>query len=80
MNWYQRDVKEAFLELGGSADGLTESGAKERLARYGPNKLAEEERVSRVKIIIEQFTSPHPRLAMVPFESERGYMATLHTD
>jgi len=58
MNWYQVDIKKTFRELSVSDTGLTEKEAKERLAQYGPNKLAEEDKVSRLRIIMGQFTSP----------------------
>ena len=58
MNWYQVDIKKTFRELSVSDAGLTEKEAKERLAHYGPNKLAEEKKVSRLRIIMGQFTSP----------------------
>ncbi|MEW6118305.1 MAG: HAD-IC family P-type ATPase [Nitrospirota bacterium] len=58
MNWYQLDIKHIFQELGGREEGLTEGEVRERLARYGPNKLAEEEKISRFKILLHQFTSP----------------------
>lgn len=58
MNWYQRDVEKIFHELSASEEGLTEKEAKERLAQYGRNKLAEEEKVSRLRIIVGQFANP----------------------
>lgn len=58
MNWYQLGVKEVFHKLNASESGLTDSEATARLARYGPNKLADEERISRLAIVMHQFTSP----------------------
>ncbi|MEE8329506.1 MAG: HAD-IC family P-type ATPase [Thermodesulfovibrionia bacterium] len=58
MNWYQLDVREIFDKLNTSENGLTAEEAKERLARYGPNRLAEEEKISKIKILVHQFTSP----------------------
>ncbi len=58
MNWYQLDVRKLFDKFGTSENGLTVVEAKERLARYGPNRLAEEEKISRIKILIHQFKSP----------------------
>ncbi len=58
MNWYQLGIKEIFQKLGSSENGLSESEAQQRLAQYGPNKLAEEEKVSRLAILLHQFTSP----------------------
>ncbi len=42
----------------GTASGLTEEEARQRLHRYGPNRLAEEEKISRLKIFGHQFASP----------------------
>lgn len=58
MNWYQLDVREIFDKRNTSENGLTVEEAKERLARYGPNRLAEEEKISKIKILVHQFTSP----------------------
>src|SRR4030065_861212 len=58
MNWYQLPVKEIMQKLGTSEEGLTDNEATERLKQYGPNKLIEEEKISRLKILFHQFTSP----------------------
>ncbi|MBM4141453.1 MAG: cation-transporting P-type ATPase [Nitrospira sp.] len=58
MNWYQLSVKEIFHKLNTSDSGLTEEEVKQRLTQYGPNKLAEEEKISKIKILLHQFTSP----------------------
>lgn len=58
MNWYQLSVKEIFEELNSEENGLPESEAKERLMKYGLNKLAEEAKIDKFKIFIHQFTSP----------------------
>jgi len=58
MNWYRMDAKEVLAALGTSEEGLTEGRAKELLDKHGPNKLAEEERISRFRILLHQFTSP----------------------
>jgi magnesium-transporting ATPase (P-type) len=58
MHWYQMKVLDALAKLATTDEGLTEQEAAERLAKYGPNKLAEEERISRLKILLHQFTSP----------------------
>jgi len=58
MNWYQLEVENALEKLGTSEEGLSAREAGERLKKYGPNKLAEEERISRLKILLHQFTSP----------------------
>jgi Ca2+-transporting ATPase len=58
MQWYQRDEHEALRELNTSEHGLASEEARTRLLRHGPNKLAEEERVSKLRILLHQFTSP----------------------
>ncbi|MCG2710348.1 MAG: HAD-IC family P-type ATPase, partial [Thermodesulfovibrionales bacterium] len=58
MSWYQLSVKEVFHKLGTSESGLTDAEARQRLEEYGPNKLAEEEKISKLKILLHQFTSP----------------------
>lgn len=58
MKWYQLSVKEISEKLGISENGLNEEEVRQRLLQYGPNKLAEEEKISRLKIPLHQFTSP----------------------
>ena len=58
MNWYQLHIKEIIQKLGTSEEGLTDNEATARLKQYGPNKLIEEEKISKLKILFHQFTSP----------------------
>jgi magnesium-transporting ATPase (P-type) len=58
MNWYQLDVNKIFAELNTSESGLTDAEARERLQQFGLNKLAEAEKISKLKILLHQFTSP----------------------
>lgn len=58
MKWYQVSAKEVLQKLATSESGLTSEEAKKRFIQYGPNKLAEEEKISRFKILLHQFTSP----------------------
>jgi len=58
MNWYRLGVKDIFDHLATAENGLTAAEVIERLARYRPNKLAEEEKISKTKILIHQFKSP----------------------
>lgn len=58
MNWYQLHIKEIIQKLGTSEEGLTDNEVSERLRRYGLNKLVEEEKIGRLKILLHQFTSP----------------------
>ncbi len=57
MNWYQIGIREVFQKLDTSEKGLTETEAKQRIVQYGLNKLAEEEKISKLKILLHQFTS-----------------------
>ncbi len=58
MKWYQLDEREVFKRLQTSEEGLSEAQAKKHLDAYGPNKLPERAGISRLKIILHQFTSP----------------------
>lgn len=58
MNWYRKEIAEVFRELNSSQEGLSEEEAKHRFSEYGPNKLAEQEKISKTKILLHQFTSP----------------------
>ncbi len=58
MNWYQIDPNDSFRKLNTSEEGLADKEAKERILQYGPNKLAEEEKINKLKILLNQFTSP----------------------
>jgi len=58
LNWYQLGLKDVFERLKITEHGLTEEEVRNRLAEYGPNKFAEEEKISRFKILLHQFTSP----------------------
>jgi len=50
MNWYQLNAKDILHKLNTPEKGLTDEDARQRLAQYGPNKLIEEEEISRLKI------------------------------
>jgi len=58
LNWYTMSMKEVLEKLGSSHEGLAESEVRARLEMYGPNILAEEEKINRLKILLHQFTSP----------------------
>lgn len=58
MNWYQLDVDRIFADFNTSDHGLSGTEARERLQQFGPNKLAAEEKISRLQILLHQFKSP----------------------
>jgi len=58
MEWYQQDHQQALDALQSSETGLTSQEAQDRLAQCGPNKLADDEQISRLQILLHQFKSP----------------------
>ncbi len=56
--WYSLPIEKIFGKLKTTKIGLTEAEANKRLAQYGPNKLPEEQKLSAVKIFLNQFKSP----------------------
>ena len=55
MNEYQRSVDEIFVALQSPRIGLTESEARDRLKRYGPNELTAERPVPAWRKFLAQF-------------------------
>ncbi len=58
MNWYQIDTEDVLEALKTGTHGLSSEDVLRRVDEYGPNRLAEEEKISRLKIILHQFTGP----------------------
>jgi len=58
MDWYRREAESIFSELNTSEHGLSSAEAGKRLEQFGPNTLAEAEKISLLKILLHQFTSP----------------------
>jgi Ca2+-transporting ATPase len=58
MDWYRHENEAVLSELSTSDRGLTEAEARERLRQFGPNKLAEAEKISLIKLLLHQFKSP----------------------
>jgi Ca2+-transporting ATPase len=58
VKWYQLDTIQVLEKLESTEEGLTHDEARQRLEKYGPNKLAEEEKISSFKILLHQFASP----------------------
>jgi magnesium-transporting ATPase (P-type) len=65
MNWYQLDSETVFKRLGTSHEGLSDVHVQDRLAEYGPNALAAEEEIGKLKIFFHQFTSPLVSILLV---------------
>jgi Ca2+-transporting ATPase len=56
MSLYNQTIERSLAELGTDHySGLLDQQAAERLAQYGPNKLAEGKRVGPIKIFFDQF-------------------------
>jgi magnesium-transporting ATPase (P-type) len=58
MKWYHLEKQEVFNKLQTSEDGLSKERAQTLLETHGPNKLPEGKGLSRLKILVHQFTSP----------------------
>lgn len=55
---YNHTIDEVLKELNTTEKGLAPSEAEKRIRRYGKNILKEKEKISPIKIFIEQFNSP----------------------
>ena len=55
---YTQSVEDVFRHLGAGAEGLTSHEAKERLDKYGPNKLKEAEKPSLLQRFLTQLKDP----------------------
>ncbi len=58
MKEYLKDVSEVLKEQESGAEGLSSSTAGERLAQYGPNKLAEAKKVSLLMRFVKSLADP----------------------
>ncbi|PIS16949.1 MAG: hypothetical protein COT61_01240 [Candidatus Portnoybacteria bacterium CG09_land_8_20_14_0_10_44_13] len=56
--WHSLEIDEIYKKLETEPGGLGEKEAQKRLAAFGPNKLPEEKKVSRLKIFFGQLKSP----------------------
>ncbi|MDD5749362.1 MAG: HAD-IC family P-type ATPase [Patescibacteria group bacterium] len=55
--WHTMSAAQVLGKLKSSEQGLSSEEAKKRLAKYGPNVLAQEKRFSRGRLLLEQFKS-----------------------
>ncbi len=58
MDWHAVSNREIFARLKTAESGLSFDEAGKRLAKYGPNELPEEKRLTKFKIFFNQFKSP----------------------
>ncbi len=58
MEWYQQEHQQTLDTLQSTETGLSSLEAQNRLTQYGLNKLADEEKISRLQILLHQFKSP----------------------
>src|SRR3989344_5126175 len=57
-DWYAKNISNIFEEFSSNIHGLTSEEAKNRLIKYGLNKLPEAKLDSPVVIFLRQFQSP----------------------
>ncbi len=53
--WHNLTIRETFVYLASSSDGLTSGEAQHRLEEYGFNELEDEDRISPWLLLLEQF-------------------------
>jgi len=56
--YWSRTPAELAARLGCGLDGLDAAGARARLERHGPNRVAPEERTGPLRLLLQQFESP----------------------
>lgn len=57
MSWHTMETEAVLAQLRTSPAGLSDAEARKRLEAYGPNELAEGERISPLKIFLNQFNN-----------------------
>ena len=62
---YTLSTEEVLKNLDASAEGLTTAQAKERLEKYGPNKLKEAEKPSLLQRFLAQLKDPMLIILMI---------------
>ncbi len=65
ISWHSLSVRETFKKLSSHEGGLSEREAEKRLKKFGPNKLPEPKRFTRIQIFLRQFKSPFVYLLIV---------------
>ncbi len=56
--WHEMSMGNVLKDLGTTEKGLAESEAKTRLGKYGLNEIKRKRKISKLKILLNQFTSP----------------------
>jgi Ca2+-transporting ATPase len=56
--WHTVSADEALQRLESSPQGLDKNEAAQRMLRFGPNDLGEEEGLDRLKLLLDQVKSP----------------------
>ncbi|MEM3383082.1 MAG: HAD-IC family P-type ATPase [Nitrososphaerales archaeon] len=56
--WYKLDVRDVFTRLASREEGLTTDEVRERLKKYGYNRLEEDKGPSQMVIFLNQFRNP----------------------
>lgn len=65
MEWHSLTIKETLKELSSRERGLSAAEVEKRLKKFGPNKLPEPKRFTRLHIFLRQFKSPLVYLLVV---------------
>ncbi len=58
LSWHALSISATLKEAKTNKKGLTEKETKERLKKFGPNRLPEKKRMPAIKIFLNQFSSP----------------------
>ncbi|HJH31076.1 MAG TPA: cation-translocating P-type ATPase [Methanosarcinaceae archaeon] len=57
MDYDQSNINDLFLALGTSKIGLSSEDASNRLEKYGPNELEEKQKITPLKVLLNQFAN-----------------------
>jgi len=58
QNWHNLSIEATFWQLKTTRKGISDEEAKQRLKKFGFNKLPEEKRLTGIRIFLNQFKSP----------------------
>ncbi|MGP8320246.1 MAG: cation-translocating P-type ATPase [Methanosarcinaceae archaeon] len=57
MDYDQSNIDDVFVALDTSKDGLASEDANNRLEKYGPNELEEKQKITPLKVFLNQFSN-----------------------